>query len=350
MFQRENFDRELAKLNEAQKLAVSSIEGPVMVLAGPGTGKTQILALRIANILLNTQMDPYNILALTFTDNGAKAMKERLFRFIGNAAYFVSIETFHGFANRIISEHPEVFADHKERKILDDLTRFRLLEGVFRKLPLEDLVFKNNKIGYLKDANALIQKLKQENIDPELFRELVELEAEKLQAALDSGELKEKALAYKKQKQFIARNRELALVYSEYERELSRQSLFDFNDIINVTIAAFKSHPFLLDIYAERYQYILADEFQDTNGAQSEILNLLASKSDFPNLFVVGDDDQAIYRFQGANVENLRKFLELYPSTTKINLVENYRSSSKLLAVSGNLIDYNFSRIKEKFS
>jgi DNA helicase-2/ATP-dependent DNA helicase PcrA len=347
MFQRENFDRELAKLNEAQKLAVSSIEGPVMVLAGPGTGKTQILALRIANILLNTQMDPYNILALTFTDNGAKAMKERLFRFIGNAAYFVSIETFHGFANRIISEHPEVFADHKERKILDDLTRFRLLEGVFRKLPLEDLVFKNNKIGYLKDANALIQKLKQENIDPELFRELVELEAEKLQAALDSGELKEKALAYKKQKQFIARNRELALVYSEYEWELSRQSLFDFNDIINVTIAAFKSHPFLLDIYAERYQYILADEFQDTNGAQSEILNLLASKSDFPNLFVVGDDDQAIYRFQGANVENLRKFLELYPSTTKINLVENYRSSSKLLAVSGNLIDYNFSRIKE---
>ncbi|PIR42179.1 hypothetical protein CO058_01595 [candidate division WWE3 bacterium CG_4_9_14_0_2_um_filter_35_11] len=322
-----SFDLLYKGLNVDQKLAVSSIEGPVMLIAGPGTGKTQTLTMRIANILLKTDATPDSILALTFTESGVRAMRERLLSIIGNTSYYVNIHTFHSFASEVIQSNPDEFIIATEIEPLSDLERIHIFKEIFDKLDLKILKPFNSKYYYLRTAISKIQNLKREGIDINEYKKYIS----------ESDEMPEKD----KEK-----NVELSKIYELYESKLKSYGRYDFEDMINFVIEKFKTSPALLQKYQERFQYFLVDEFQDTNSAQAELLYQLSSYWDpNPNLFVVGDDDQSIYRFQGASIENIINFNNKYPDAIKISLAENYRSVQKILDSAEKVISKNKLRI-----
>jgi DNA helicase-2/ATP-dependent DNA helicase PcrA len=336
------FEKAYASLNVAQKIAVDTIEGPVMVIAGPGTGKTQILTLRIANILKETQMDPQNILALTFTDAGAKAMRERLHRYIGAAAYQVAIFTFHGFAERLIREYPDAYTRVIGGRPASDLDRITIVETI-----LEDTKFKllrpiGNPTYYVKPVLSILGSLKKEYVTPDAFAELItnqeksllEVEQYNVKGAHKGKERGE----YTKLAKSLDKNRELLLMYRLYESMLSDKRLYDFEDMIVETVQAMEKNEDMLRDLQETYQYVLADEHQDVNGSQNRILELLCSFHDRPNIFVVGDEKQAIYRFQGASLENFLYFTDIFPDTKRISLTENYRSGQTILDAAHSLV------------
>lgn len=332
----EEFEIQYKRLNKAQKEAVDTIEGPVMVAAGPGTGKTQILALRIANILLKTDLKPENILAITFTESGVFSMRKRLRSIIGNSAYRVAINTFHGFCNDIIINHPEDFPSIIGAVNITEVDQIKILEEIFSELKLEKLTSFNDPFFYLKSAKKAIGQLKQEGVTPDRF----EREVEKMEKAFGEiedlystkkgheGRLKTK---YQNELKKIEKNKELVIVYRAYEQKMREYKYYDFTDMIMQTLEALKRDKDLLLSLQETYQYILVDEHQDTNNAQNGILELLASFYDQPNLFVVGDEKQAIFRFQGASLENFLYFKHKYPDSKLIILEDNYRSSQTIL-------------------
>ncbi len=332
----EEFRKQYAQLNQAQKEAVEAIEGPVMVAAGPGTGKTQILALRIANILLKTDTKPENILAITFTESGVFNMRKRLRGIISNAAYRIAINTFHGFCNDIIRNRPEDFPTIIGAVNITEVDQVRVLEEVFNELSLLKLTTFGDSFYYLKSAKNSIGQLKQEGINPAKFAAAIKKLAEEFWQTPDlyserkgyEGKLKSK---YDGELKKIEKNKELALVYGAYEKKLRERKYYDFTDMITQTREALERDKDLLLSLQETYQYILVDEHQDTNNAQNGILELLASFYDEPNLFVVGDEKQAIFRFQGASLENFLYFRHKYPRAKFIVLEENYRSSQTIL-------------------
>jgi DNA helicase-2/ATP-dependent DNA helicase PcrA len=329
-------------LNAAQKEAVDTIEGPVMVIAGPGTGKTQILTLRIAKILLETQMDPSNILALTFTDAGVKAMRERLHRYIGAAAYQVAIYTFHGFAERLIREYPDAYERVIGGRPASDLDKVSIVETI-----LDDTQFKllrpmGDPGYYIFHIIRTISSLKKEYITPDAFAQVI---AQQEQDLLGIEKIHEKGAhkgkvrgEYTKKEKAIEKNRELLLAYRQYETLLSDKRLYDFEDMIVETVKALESNEDMLRDLQETYQYVLADEHQDVNGSQNRILELLCNFHDQPNIFVVGDEKQAIYRFQGASLENFLYFEDLFKNTKRISLTENYRSGQVILDAAHSLV------------
>lgn len=336
------FQDAYTKLNSAQREAVDTIEGPVMVIAGPGTGKTQILTLRIANILRQTQMDPQNILALTFTDAGAKAMRERLHRYIGAEAYQVAIYTFHGFAERLIRDYPDAYMRVIGGRPASDLDRITIVENI-----LEDTQFKLLRpIGdpsyYIKPILQIIGSLKKEYVTPDIFAELLmgqEQDLNETEQFHEKGPHKGKETgAYTKKEKSLNKNRELLTLYRQYESMLSAARLYDFEDMIIETVEALKKNEDMLRDLQETYQYVLADEHQDVNGSQNKILELLCNFHDQPNIFVVGDEKQAIYRFQGASLENFLYFTDVFPDTKQIDLKENYRSGQTILDAAHSLI------------
>ncbi|MFW5853634.1 MAG: ATP-dependent helicase [Patescibacteria group bacterium] len=346
-FKIDKFKEEYKRLNPEQKEAVDTIEGPVMVVAGPGTGKTQILTLRIANILKQTDASPEDILALTFTEAGVLSMRARLTEIIGSAAYRVTIATFHGFAESIIKTYPEEFPRIVGSRHLAETERLAVVEEIIKKLDLNKLKTVNDPLFYIKDIIRAISNLKREGISPSDYEKVII----KAQSRFDNlpdlyhkkgayqGQLKGK---YKIQKKKIEKNQELLLVYKEYQTELTTRKLYDFEDMIMELQSALMSNQDLLLILQEQYQYILADEHQDANKAQNRILELLASYfAPQPNLFVVGDDKQAIFRFQGASLENFYYFQKLYPEAKLISLVKNYRSTQKILDSAEGLISSN---------
>ncbi|MFM2340304.1 MAG: hypothetical protein RLZZ360_940 [Candidatus Parcubacteria bacterium] len=330
------------RLNAKQKEAVDTIEGPVMVIAGPGTGKTQILTLRIANILRQTQMNPENILALTFTKSGAKAMRERLFQFIGNAAYRVSINTFHGLAERLIREYPEAYTKIIGGKAITAIEKIEIIETILKAPELRLLRPTGAPEFYVSPLLQIISTMKQENVSPDDLATLITTQQHDLEAIPryhEKGAHKGKERSeYTKAAASIEKQRALLVVYRQYEALLRERQRYDFDDMIVETVRVLKENESVRLDLQETYQYILADEHQDVNGAQNEILVQLTSYHSNPNLFVVGDEKQAIYRFQGASLENLLHFEKLYPETKVIVLTANYRSTQPILDVSHELI------------
>ncbi len=340
-----SFDSSYSALNDAQKKAVDTVEGPVMVIAGPGTGKTQVLSMRVANILKKTQARPSNILCLTFSSSGASAMRERLRSLIGPQAYGVTISTIHGFANEVITSHPIVFDAWSTLEQISDLEQYRQLNSIIDQF-LPDISLVNKKSPYLRSKEILsaFSMLKREGkVDAVELKSIADQHEHIL-----AGKSKEGTKAHEKNLLMAKKFREFVDVFLCYQKMLEDTGRYDYDDMILTTIKALKEEDWMLAELQERYQYILVDEFQDTNGAQYELIELLTTprtQDDRPNLFVVGDDDQAIYRFQGANLTNILKFKTRFPSAEVVVLSENYRSSQSILDSASSLVAHNTERL-----
>jgi DNA helicase II / ATP-dependent DNA helicase PcrA len=309
------FEQEYKKLNPAQKEAVDTIEGPVMVVAGPGTGKTAVLTLRIANILRKTDTSPDSILALTFTEAAAHNMRERLTRVIGPSAYRVGIFTFHGFCNDIIRRYAAHFPQIIGSSGANIIDQIKIVEELISRGNYDKLKPFARPYYYARAIISTIGKLKRENIDPARLRELIKTEPS------------ERA----------TRNGEFARIYEEYQKSLRAKGFYDYDDMVMEVTRTLARDKELLRSLQEEYQYVLADEHQDANAAQNELLRLLMSYHQNPNIFVVGDEMQAIFRFQGASLENFEGFRREYPEARVIELVGNYRSASAILAAAERL-------------
>lgn len=332
------------RLNPQQQLAVDTIEGPVMVIAGPGTGKTQIIAERIANILKKTDTPPDGILALTFTESGAKAMRERLLKTIGETAYYVNIFTFHSFCSNVIQEFPDRFVISLEMEPLSNLERVEIFHSILSQNTFKAIKPVNQPFYYTRDLIKAIQNLKREAITPSIFKSILKKDSLRLSQTKDSFS-KTALLEAKKQ---LRKNQEVLTVYRSYQQILRQRGRYDFEDMINLVVEAFKRDQSLLRIYQERLLYFLVDEYQDTNSAQNQVVDLLASYwGDQANIFVVGDPEQAIYRFQGASLENAISFIKAYPQASIITLDQNYRSTQTILDISYQLIQKNHFRIQD---
>ncbi len=340
------FENLYKKLNPEQKKAVDTIDGPVMVIAGPGTGKTQILTLRIANILQKTDVGPDSILALTFTESGTHTMRRRLAETIGSAAYKVNIFTFHGFCNEIIKAYPEEFPRIVGASSITDIDQIRIMEEVILSLKLERLKPYGDPLYYLRPVMSQIKDLKREDIDPLELEKIIIKQEEDFNTITDlyydkgayKGKMKGK---YKDLEKNIEKSKDLLIVYRAYEEALKQSKVFDYEDMIMEVVRVLRKNQDLLLRLQEKYQYILADEHQDANQAQNHILELLSSFFDNPNLFIVGDEKQAIFRFQGASLENFLYFKKLYPRAALIRLERNYRSTQSILDAAHSLIQKN---------
>lgn len=344
-----DFESLYNQLNNAQKEAVDTIEGPVVVIAGPGTGKTQVLTLRIANIVRAgaAGVGPGNILALTFTNAAVVALRERLTRVAGaELAYQVGIFTFHSFAEETMRSFPEYFRNFFGSKPAGDLERLQIIEDLVQKGKYKFLKTFSSETHSIKSILSALDKIKQEGLTPAEFLDRVDLQKEEVLASEDSyykrngknfkkGDLKPTAFDH------IEKNKELSHVYAGYQDALDKKKLYDFNDMLLSVISALESNPDFQASLMERYQYILVDEHQDTNGAQNRILELLTETphNEPPNLFTVGDDKQAIYRFQGASTENFLHFKDRFSETKIIDLTHNYRSTQPILDVAHRLIE-----------
>jgi DNA helicase-2/ATP-dependent DNA helicase PcrA len=405
---KEIFHQKFEKLNERQKLAVTTIDGPLLVLAGPGSGKTEILALRVANILKKSDIPAHAVLCLTFTDAACLNMRTRLENFIGPDAYKVQIFTFHGFATYLISKHREYFYSGANMLPATPIDQKEIMENI-----LSDLSFDNpyrsfhpeQGYVYLQDLLNIFSDLKREGINEKRLKKIIDLnnsEMEKINSIIDSifGErinsksllkieealkkfpetpkyiddlsvnlhyssvckdeleiiLKEakedgqKILSQWKTKYTLTddegkrilkdyerREKMSALVqiYSEYERLMHERGFFDFDDMLMQVIEVLKNNNQLKNEIEENFQYILVDEFQDTNNAQLELLRLITShpvNEGRPNVMAVGDDDQAIYKFQGAVASNIIHFYNFYRDVNVIHLDHNYRSHSEIVS------------------
>jgi len=326
------------KLNPAQQQAVNTIEGPVMVIAGPGTGKTQVLAARIAHILLKTDTNPSSILALTFTESAAKNMRERLVSMIGKTGYYVQIHTFHSFCTDIINSHPEFFPIDRDSQPLADLERFEIMQSILQALDLTALKPLNTPFFYLKDVLKSLSDLKREGVTVVEFEKIVLAEKSLFDQELERLTKTETS----KRQKLITKNQELVLIYHAYQQRLRDNLRFDFDDMIALVVQAFETQDELLTEYQERLLYFLVDEYQDTNSAQNKVVDLLASFwGEAANIFVVGDPNQAIYRFQGASLENVLSFTQRYPAASVVTLTTGYRSPQAIYDAATDLIKEN---------
>ncbi len=348
------FESLYKNLNSEQRQAVDNVDGPMIVIAGPGTGKTSILTLRIANILRKTDTSPENILALTFTESGVHSMRKKLKEIVGTAAYRIPIYTFHSFCNEIIKNFPQEFPRIIGAQHVTDLDQINILEGLIEELKLVSLKPSGNPVYYLKPILNFIKELKREDIGAKEYGNIVKnfegdlLESEDLKhtKGAHKGEVKSK---YKPFFRKIENSKELALIYSKYEEALQEKRLYDFEDMIMEVLRALRQNSELLLELQENYQYVLADEHQDANRGQNLLLELLSGFHEKnPNLFVVGDEKQAIFRFQGASLENFLYFKKRFPSAVMVSLVKNYRSTQGILDASHELISKNNSGSVER--
>lgn len=358
------------ELNEKQKEAVDTIDGPVMTIAGPGTGKTQLLAVRIGNILLQTDVFAYNILCLTYTDAGAIAMRKRLTSFIGPDAYNVNIQTFHAFCNSVIKENPRSFGNFRDLQSISEIEEIDVYRSLIDRFDDDHVLkrFKGDIYYEWKRLKSLFGTMKQEKWTPAIIREAFERhKANVMDASMEGskfvyqknyfdkntntqyrkGDLNPKnvLLELAKYENVLAACQE----FDCYNQEMARRERFDYQDMILWVIDKFKTDDALLGKYQERFQYILVDEYQDTNGAQNELLFLLAEYWEDPNLFIVGDDDQSIFRFQGANMNSIIDFKNRF-SPKEIVLTDNYRSSQSILDRAKRLIENNTERLVNRYS
>ncbi len=368
-----DFLEEYNKLNPAQKQAVDTIEGSVLVVAGPGTGKTQILAARIANIIQKTDARPENILCMTYTESGVTAMRSRLQRFIGSDAYRVNIHTFHSFCNKVIQENLDYFS-YKELDPIGDIEKIELFEKLIDGFSKDHILKRWRGDIYFEIANLskLFSLMKSENFTAEDVVKEIENHLEEIQEYKEESKFhyhrkyKEFAKGDLKPNDFqklvdkFERTKAAAKEFINFEKLKEEAGLYDFEDMIQWVLKAFKANEDLLMNYQERFQYVLVDEYQDTNGSQNEILKMLISYWEDPNCFVVGDDDQSIYRFQGANLGNIVDYYQqiicpAYPSVEArkkrvIVMADNYRSTQAILDTSASSIKKNSERLINQLS
>lgn len=338
------FEEKLANLNTNQRAAVEAIDGPVMVIAGPGTGKTEILSLRIGNIRLHADTDFSNILCLTFTEAAAAEMRQRLIQYFGPEAYKIQVSTFHSFCNLVIQENPFAFQQARELEPISEIERFRLLQQLIDHFDPEHPLkkFKGQVYFEWRRLNDLFMTMKKENWNAQYMLDRIEEYVERMRQDIKytyqrkSGENNKGDFNINKFKKDVTDKMDTLRAavgeYDHFNALMAEQGKYDFEDMLLWVYDAFNKNQDLLADYQERFQYILVDEFQDTNGIQQDILRKLIDHEwvDRPNVFVVGDDDQAIYRFQGANVENLLSFYDHYKPDV-ILLQENYRSSQTII-------------------
>ena len=421
-----DFNTRYAKLNDNQRQAVDYIHGSLLVIAGPGTGKTELLSMRTAQILRQTDTLPNSILCLTFTESGATNMRQRLRQIIGEDAYKIAIHTFHSFGTEIINQHREYFFRGADAQPVDELTQYQIISGILEELDWRNpLSAKNNgEFVYIKDLIRIISEFKQSGLTPSELRAIIEdnqstiaeitpdiqqvfsakiskktIEvfapiAEKIanlaaknpdeknsklpasitpyanvlalsivhatQEAIDENSTKP-LTAWKNKwceknangefvlKDFTAAEKLSAAidVYKKYVNILSERSLFDYDDMILSVIQACESHPELRANLQEQFQFIMVDEFQDTNLAQLRLLfNLTSENDDNPNIMAVGDDDQAIFSFQGADVGNIQRFRQHYHDPKIIVLTDNYRSAENILSSARDVITQGADRLE----
>ena len=421
-----DFNTRYAKLNDNQRQAVDYIHGSLLVIAGPGTGKTELLSMRTAQILRQTDTLPNSILCLTFTESGATNMRQRLRQIIGEDAYKIAIHTFHSFGTEIINQHREYFFRGADAQPVDELTQYQIISGILEGLDWRNpLSAKNNgEFVYIKDLIRIISEFKQSGLTPSELRAITEdnqstiaeitpdiqqvfsakiskktIEmfapiAEKIanlaaknpdeknsklpasitpyanvlalsivhatQESIDENSTKP-LTAWKNKwceknangefvlKDFTAAEKLSAAidVYEKYVNILSERSLFDYDDMILSVIQACESHPELRANLQEQFQFIMVDEFQDTNLAQLRLLfNLTSENDDNPNIMAVGDDDQAIFSFQGADVGNIQRFRQHYNDPKIIVLTDNYRSAENILSSARDVITQGADRLE----
>lgn len=300
-------------LNDKQQEAVFHTEGPLLVLAGAGSGKTRVLTHRIAYLMEEKGIMPWNILAITFTNKAAGEMRERVNRLVGQGAERIWVSTFHSACVRILRRHSGWIGYDTNFVIYDGDDQKSLMKDICKRLNIDTKKYKERAIL------GVISSAKDELIGPEQF-------------ALDA--------------QGDYRQEIIAKAYSEYQRQLKSSNAFDFDDLIMKTVELFQNNPDILDEYQERFRYIMVDEYQDTNTAQFKLVSLLAAK--YQNLCVVGDDDQSIYKFRGANIENILSFEKIFPDACVVKLEQNYRSTQNILDAANSVIQNNTGRKEKK--
>jgi DNA helicase II / ATP-dependent DNA helicase PcrA len=349
------FAEAFEKLNSAQREAVENIEGPVLVIAGPGTGKTQILATRIGKILQDTDTPAHGILCLTYTDTGRVEMRTRLFNIIGPAAYRVNIHTFHSFCNEVIQDNISYFG-RQNMEAISDLEELELFNELLKNLPMESRLknFKSDVNYEVKKLINLYSRYKKENWSVEFLNSKIDAYIKDLPTRdefiykvnsknFKKGDLKTGAIQEVTEK--MEKLREAVNLYPKYEAMMREKRRYTFDDMILWVLRAFEDNNNILLNYQERYLYFLVDEFQDTSGSQKQLLQHLINYWELPNVFVVGDDDQSIFSFQDANVKNITDFANEYSNgLLKVVLTENYRSTQNILDAAKVLIEKNVER------
>ena len=345
------FTAALKKLNPRQREAVETLDGPILVLAGPGTGKTEVLSLRVGQILSETDMQASNILCLTYSRAGVASMKKRLGELIGGESEKVSVETFHSFADKILQS--ERSSGGSLRHLLTTAHRYLILEKLLSR-PETGGVYCDGRIPSgvrLKSLSRIFGLLKKEGISGEKLRTLSDHCIEDLlmhdpDYRATRVPLNDKGKRLRDQ---LVRFRDtIAPMFEAYQSLLHKYGYCDYEDLLEEAVALLKKDSGLLLSQQMRYQYVLVDEFQDTNDKQLEMLLLLVAEIENPNLFIVGDDDQCIYRFQGASRRNFETIRPLFGSMRTIVLDTNYRSTSEILTRAFSLIDGNPGRDEMK--
>lgn len=299
-------------LNPMQKEAVLHTEGPLLILAGAGSGKTRVLTHRIAYLIEEKEVNPWNILAITFTNKAAGEMRERVDSLVGFGAESIWVSTFHSTCVRILRRYIEHLGYTTSFSIYDSDDQKTLMKQVFKTLDIDTKQYKERSVL------GIISSVKDKLISPEEF-------------LLNAGQ--------------DFRQKKVGEIYREYQNQLKKNNALDFDDLIVKTVELFQNDSQILDYYQERFRYIMVDEYQDTNTAQFKLISLLASK--YGNLCVVGDDDQSIYRFRGADIENILSFEQTFPGARVIKLEQNYRSTQNILDAANGVIRHNRGR-KEK--
>jgi DNA helicase-2/ATP-dependent DNA helicase PcrA len=410
------FDTRYKTLNTAQKHAVDTTDGPVIVVAGPGSGKTELLALRVGNILKQGTARASNILLLTFTETAARNMRARLETLIGSDAYRVAIYTFHSFCTDIIGRYPEYFFNATHFRPASDLIQSEILETIFERLPHKHVLSSfhpERGYAYLKESQGRIKDIKKGGLTPIRWKELLtentqsyaalhtilvkhlperigkdsvsafdkmatEMNAtgsnlgymysqsiKRALAEVDETEKTTPLSVWKTEftgkddngdrvfKDFLALTKLFALgdVYEMYQEALHKEGYFDYEDMILQVVGALEKNVTLRTELEELYHYIMVDEFQDTNNAQLSLVKAISSNEvheGHPNVCVVGDDDQAIYKFQGAEISNILSFRTLYKDVEVIVLTENYRSTQRVLDFARAIVVQGVHRLESK--
>ena len=350
--------------NQMQQKAIDILKGPVMLLAGPGTGKTFTVINRIEK-MLSEGIEPSSILCLTFSDAAATEMRQRLIKNMGIVASSVNVYTYHSFCNDIIKEYPSQFELAFGVKLINDTQKITLMKDCIDKANLEYFVpSRADKYYYTKNFISYIEKIKSKRItqneyfnaietNPTLKPRLKELQIE-IQQREQAGNTKNKTRysEIEKIEKNIEKAKELWSLYTLYTDKMLNNNLIDFSDMINLVLDAFENDKNFLQEVSNKYKYFLVDEYQDTNDLQNNIIFYLLEGNKENNIFVVGDDDQIIYGFQGAQLDNIEKFLTKFPQTNVICLKENNRSTQSILDFSYEVIKQDEKRLENnpKFS
>jgi len=324
----------LSGLNERQREAVTFGDGPLLVLAGVGTGKTTVITRRIAWLIAEKRAKPAEILGLTFTERAAAEMEARVDTLVPYGYIEARIGTFHSFCDRLLRENALLLGLSPDYRILTEAEQVIYLKEHLFDLPLERYRPLGNPVRHLRAILTLFSRAKDEDVSPEEYADYAKNLRERLETEKDLS-AEERALL----EVDAAEQEELAGTYAKYQELLAEHGFVDFGDLITLSLKLLREHPGVLERYREAFRYILVDEFQDTNYAQFELLKLLAGEE--RNITVCGDDDQSIYKFRGAAISNILNFQEEYPDAHLVVLTENYRSTQQILDSAYRLIQNN---------